>query len=73
MKNKPKPKLNQSASRANPNLTQINENAAGIDIGSGEHWGCVPSDQVEVNVRKFGGFTLDSVAMADWLNNYNAD
>lgn len=67
MKNKPKPKLNQSASKANPNLTQINENAAGIDIGSGEHWVCVPSDRVEVNVRKFGCFTPDLVAMADWL------
>ncbi len=29
----------------------INKNAAGIDIGSGEHWVCVPPDRAEQNVR----------------------
>ncbi|MBR8835157.1 MAG: IS110 family transposase [Stigonema ocellatum SAG 48.90 = DSM 106950] len=46
---------------------QINQNAAGIDLGGGEHWVCVPPDKVEKNVRKFGCFTPDLIAMADWL------
>ncbi len=46
---------------------QINQNAAGIDLGGGEHWVCVPPDRTEKNVRKFGCFTPDLMAMADWL------
>lgn len=45
----------------------INKNAAGIDIGSGEHWVCVPSDRAEQNVRSFGCFTPDLMALAEWL------
>jgi hypothetical protein len=48
-------------------LEQINLNAAGIDLGSGEHWVCVPKDRAEKNVRRFGCFTPDLIAMADWL------
>ena len=48
-------------------LEQINENAAGIDLGSAEHWVSVPSDRDEQNVRRFGCFTPDLMAMADWL------
>lgn len=48
-------------------LEQINENAAGIDLGSAEHWVCVPPDRDEKNVRRFGCFTPDLIAMADWL------
>jgi transposase len=45
----------------------INLNAAGIDIGSEEHWVAVPEDRDEQPVRKFGCFTADLHAMADWL------
>ena len=48
-------------------LSTINKNAAGIDVGSGEHWVCVPPDRAEKNVRCFGCFTPDLIAMADWL------
>ncbi|MFN6572600.1 IS110 family transposase [Dendronalium sp. ChiSLP03b] len=48
-------------------LEQINENAAGIDLGSAEHWVCVPPLTEEKNVRRFGCFTPDLIAMADWL------
>ena len=48
-------------------LEQINENAAGIDLGSAEHWVCVPPGREEKNVRRFGCFTPDLMAMADWL------
>ena len=59
---------NHGASHLESNsLETINQNAAGIDIGSGEHWVCVPSDRAEQNVRRFGCFTPDLMALADWL------
>ncbi len=45
----------------------INTNAAGIDIGSEEHWVAVPEDRDENPVRPFGCFTADLHAMARWL------
>lgn len=45
---------------------QINLNAAGIDIGSGEHWVSVPVDRDSQSVRRFGCFTPDLQALADW-------
>jgi transposase len=48
----------------------INPNAAGIDVASEEMWVCVPedrADQSDGNVRKFGAFTCDLYAIADWL------
>ena len=48
-------------------LEMINPNAAGIDVASEEMWVCVPEDRVEHNVRKFGAFTCDLYAIADWL------
>ena len=48
-------------------LEQLNHNAAGIDLGSAEHWVCVHSERAEQNVRRFGCFTADLIAMADWL------
>ncbi len=48
-------------------LEQINHNAAGIDLGGAEHWVCVRADKTEKNVRRFGCFTPDLMAMADWL------
>ena len=48
-------------------LQQINLNAAGLDIGAAEIWGCVPEDRAEVSVRVFETFTVDLHALADWL------
>lgn len=70
MKLPPEQNHNQSvlSEKAHPKQwEQINQNAAGIDLGGGEHWVCVPPDRVEKNVRKFGCFTPDLIAMADWL------
>lgn len=53
--------------KAKTHLEQINFNAAGIDLGGGEHWVCVPPDRAEKNVRRFGCFTPDLTAMVDWL------
>lgn len=45
----------------------INPHAAGVDIGSREHWACVPKEATEKNVRKFGTYTEDLEAMAQWF------
>ncbi|MGZ8899988.1 MAG: IS110 family transposase, partial [Limisphaerales bacterium] len=45
----------------------INPCAAGVDIGAKEHWVCVPAGAASDNVRKFGPFTADLNALADWL------
>ncbi len=35
-------------------LTIINPHTAGIDLGSREHWVCVPPSATELNIRCFG-------------------
>jgi transposase len=48
----------------------VHRHAAGIDVGSVEHWVCVPEDAVpkgEVNVRSFGGFSADLDRLVEWL------
>jgi len=45
----------------------INPHAAGIDIGSKEHFVCVPPGSAQGTVRRFGTFTADLEALADWL------
>ncbi|MBF0496549.1 MAG: IS110 family transposase, partial [Deltaproteobacteria bacterium] len=45
----------------------INMDAAGIDLGSEEHWVAVPSDRDEQPIRKFGCCTVDVRAMAGWM------
>jgi transposase len=45
----------------------INPHAAGIDIGSKEHFVCVPAEATPNNVRRFGTFTADLEALADWF------
>lgn len=48
-------------------LQVANPNAAAIDIGSSDHWVAVPPGRDEQSVRKFGCFTANLVAVADWL------
>jgi hypothetical protein len=45
-------------------LGQVNLNAAGIDIGSTQHYVAVPIDRDESHVRCFGTFTSDLVDSA---------
>ena len=68
MKRKAKNAQNQKQKiTINPDWELINPNAAGIDIGSREHWACVPPGRAERNVGKFGTFTCDLEALADWF------
>jgi transposase len=45
----------------------VHPNAAGLDIGSREIWGCVPADRDSQPIRAFGTFTPDLHQLADWL------
>ncbi len=48
-------------------LHPISEDAAGLDIGAGEIYACVPQDRDSQFVRKFQTFTVDLNALANWL------
>jgi transposase len=45
----------------------INPHAAGVDLGSREHWVAVPADRDPQPVRSFGTFTTDLEELARWL------
>ena len=48
-------------------LQQVHLNAAGIDIGSEQHWVAVPQGRDEASVRCFSSFTTGLHQLADWL------
>jgi transposase len=45
----------------------VHPDAAGLDIGSAEIWAAVPAERAPQPVRKFGTYTTDLHALADWL------
>lgn len=45
----------------------MNGDAAGLDVGSEEIFACVPSERSEQPVKRFGTFTPDLKALAEWL------
>ena len=60
--------MSRRRSRAKPEgLSQLNLNAAGIDVGATSHYVAVPADQEEPPVREFEAFTADLYRLADWL------
>jgi len=51
-------------------MPQINPHAAGVDVGSVEHWGCVPEDSVpegQSSIRSYGGFTAELDQLVEWF------
>jgi transposase len=48
-------------------LPLIHPDAAGIDVGSAEHWVCVPADRDPQPVQTLSAFTCDLHRLADWL------
>ena len=48
-------------------LSQVNLNAAGVDIGASSHFVAVPQDRAEPPVREFQAFTADLYRLAEWL------
>jgi len=65
-KGKRKP-LPETKTQEDHSLPALNLHAAGIDVGSEEHWVAVPKDRDSEPVRRFGCFTADLHAMAQWL------
>lgn len=48
-------------------LSLVHPKAAGIDVGNEEHYVAVPPSFDPEPVRRFGCFTQDLLAMAEWL------
>ena len=46
-------------------LSQVNLNAAGIDVGAGSHFAAVPQGRCGQPVREFEAFTADLYRLAD--------
>ena len=68
MKSKtPKSKKQKKKISIDQGWEAINAHAAGLDIGSKEHFVCVPPEATPKNVRRFGTYTADLEALADWL------
>ena len=60
--------MNRSKSSTNPaELSQLNLNSAGIDVGATSHFVAVPADRSEQPVQEFEAFTADLYRLADWL------
>ena len=64
---KPEGKTAGERQRLPAELSQLNLNAGGIDVGATSHFVAVPADRAEPPVREFAGFTADLYRLADWL------
>src|SRR5437867_11197898 len=64
---KSKPRKQKNKIHVDQAWELINPHAAGVDIGAKEHYVCVPPGSTPGNVRRFGAFTADLEALADWL------
>jgi transposase len=68
-------KLNRSQRReltrrlwsADPGLTTVHPNAAGVDVGNSEHYAAVPPDRDQQAVRSFPCFTENLRQLVEWL------
>ena len=49
-------------------LSQLNLNAAGIDVGATSHFVAVPADRAEQPVQEVAAFTADLYRLAEWLS-----
>lgn len=58
---------NNRPSKPSERIEIVHPNAAGLDIGSREIFGCVPPDREGPIVQAFGTFTPDLHRLADWL------
>ena len=66
--------MSRRQSSAKPEgLSQLNLNAAGIDVGATSHFVAVPADRAEQPVREFEAFTADLYRLADWLAQCDVD
>ena len=61
----PETKKGRRSQRLPPELSRVNLNAAGIDVGASSHFAAVPEDRWEQPVRGFEAFTADLYRLAD--------
>jgi transposase len=54
-------------------LERVHPNAGALDIGALEIWAAVPPERTAESVRRFGTFTVELEALADWLIEYGVD
>ena len=60
--------MSRGRSSAKPaDLSHLNLNIAGIDVGASSHFVAVPADRTEQPVQEFEAFTADLYRLADWL------
>jgi len=59
--------LQQRLQAADPGLTVVHPDAAGIDVGNASHFVAVPAGRDPYPVREFGSWTADLHRMAEWL------
>jgi transposase len=52
-------------------MSQVNENAAGVDIGAEEIVVCVAGDESTQIVKAFGNYTVDLQNIGKWLQGYH--
>ncbi|HJZ11878.1 MAG TPA: transposase, partial [Acidobacteriota bacterium] len=52
-------------------MSQVNKDAAGIDIGAVEIVACVAGDESTQIVKAFGNYTVDLQAIGKWLKEYD--
>ena len=52
-------------------MSQVNPNAAGVDIGAVEIVACVAGDETTQIVKAFGNYTVDLQAIGRWLKEYD--
>ena len=62
---KPAGKTAEERQRLPAELSQVNLNAGGIDVGATSHFVAVPADRAEPQVREFAGFTADLYRLAE--------
>jgi transposase len=68
MARKRKNRMNKNRQQLPRSLKTIQPNAAGIDLGSREHWVAgPPRDEGTPNVERFGTTTPELCRLADWL------
>lgn len=59
--------LQQQLRAADPGLSIVHADAAGIDVGSRSHFVAVPADRDPQPVQEFGSWTADLKRLAGWL------
>ena len=60
-------KRGRGTERLPAELSRVNLNAAGIDVGASSHFVAVPWDRWEQPVREFEAFTAELYRLAEWL------